>query len=303
MATEEQVIADLEKQVGDLEAKVDEALEKRESDSMPDSREVVRPKKGKKPGMKLHDNKATHVTKGKADDGDDEEDDEDDDDMNKAKKKSSDNGDDEEDDDMDKAEDVEKAKKAKDDGEDGEDVDTWSENADAKKKGKMKKKADETLIFKGQTIVKSKVGAAQFDIFKAMVGEMQDNAAKLAKAEDETLMANLRKRADDDFKHVPGSTEQRALMLKAIGAMSEDMRKSFEAVFKSAEKLATAAFSTLGVNSFNKSGTVDDLKKGADDFVAKVTEIAVRDKVTKDVAMQKARKEHPDLFKAYQGNN
>jgi hypothetical protein len=293
----EEQIADLEKQVGALETEVKDMLDKRESDSLPDSREVVKPKKGKKPKMSLHDNKATHMTKGKADDEDDE-DDEDDDDMEKAKKKSSD--DEEDDDDMEKAK-----KKSSDDGEDGED--DWSESADAKKKGTMKDKMkkqtpspEDTLVFKGQTIIKSKVGAAQFGMLKALTTELENSAVKLAKAEDEALLANLRKRADDEFPHVPGTTDQRALMLKVVGGLPEDMRKSFEAVFKAAEKLSKTAFDKIG---FSGRGTVDDMKKNADDFLAKVIETARTDQIPRDVAMQKVRKSHPDLFKAYQGTN
>jgi hypothetical protein len=297
---DEEQIADLEKQVGELEAQV-EGLEKRESDSLPDSREVVKPKKGKKPCMKLHDNKATHMTKGSSSNGDDEEDDDDEDDMEKAKKKPP--VDDEEDDD-----DMEKARKKKvpaDDSDDSDGEDNWSEHADAKKSGKVKKEApspENTLVFKGQTIHKSRVGATQFGLLKALTIELQDSAAKLAKAEDEALMANMRKRADDEFPHVPGTVDQRALMLKVVGGLTEDMRKSFEAVFKSAEKLSKSAFATMGVSHF-KNASVDDVKKNADDFLAKVAETARTDKITKDAAMQKVRKAHPDLFKAFQGQN
>lgn len=51
-----------------------------------------------------------------------------------------------------------------------------------------------------------------------------------------------------------------------------------------------------GIGPSSRAG----ITKAADDFNAKVNEIAGRDKVSKTKAMETARKEYPDLFKAYQ---
>jgi len=189
---------------------------------------------------------------------------------------------------------------AEDDEEDPEDsddmLDDESDSAPAKK---TKKAADETVEFNGQTIAKSAVGEAQFAIFKSMAAELAKASTDIAKAQDDALTARLEKRADDQYAHVPGSTQERGAMLKAIEKMDEPLRKSFEAVFAQSEKLAKAAFSTVGTSS----GDSENIKKSKQDFETKVTEIAKRDNIARAAAMTKARAEHPDLFKAYQDSN
>lgn len=156
--------------------------------------------------------------------------------------------------------------------------------------------ADETVVFKGQTIKKSVVGPVQFGLAKSMVEEIEKTSKAVIKAQDDALLAKLEKRADDEFAHVPGTSAERAAMLKAVSEMPEPLRKSFEAVFKQSEALAKNAFEMKGTNA----GDSDDVKKGVADFKAKVKEIAKRDSCGSAAAMSKARVEHPDLFKIYQ---
>lgn len=163
----------------------------------------------------------------------------------------------------------------------------------------IEKVAEETVVFKGQTIKKSVVGVEQFGIFKSMADELTKASTDIAKANDDALMARLEKRAGDEFSHVPGSVQERASMLKALGAMDEPLRKTFEAVFASAEKLAKTAFDTVG----SGGGDSENIKKSKQDFDGKVNEIVKRDGVKRAEALTKARQEFPDLFKAYQEAN
>jgi len=201
-------------------------------------------------------------------------------------------------------EDVKKAKKkgkGKDDTSDEyDDMDDDSENedADVEKKAKKMVKAedDEEVVFKGQTIRKSAVGEVQFGLVKGMAEEIAKNSEDIQKAKNEATLAKLEKRADDEFAHVPGTTQERAAMLKAVSEMAEPLKKTFEAVFKQSEALAKNAFEMKGTNG----GDSEDLKKARTDFQTKVSEIKKRDNLTGAQAMSKARQEHPDLFKAYQ---
>jgi hypothetical protein len=209
---------------------------------------------------------------------------------------------------MKKKDDVLKAKsKAEDDDADDDDSEDDYEDDVAPAKTKKaaeaaevkKVEADEEIVFKGQTIKKSAVGEIQFSIAKAMSEELTKNSEAIAKAQNEALLAKLEKQADAEFAHVPGSAIERAEMLKAIGLMDAELRKNFEAVFASAEKLAKAGFEKLGV----AGGDSDNIKKNAEDFLTKVSDIQKRDGSKRAEAMTKARAEHPDLFKAYQSNN
>ena len=319
-------LADLEKQVSDLEKRIGKASV--ESDKVKDA-PLVKPKKPKNPRLSLHDNKATRTmdkVKKKPSDGDDDDDDDDDDDeinkalsfvegvLSKVKKKPSDGDDDDDDDEIDKALEVlnviKSKKKLVDADDDGDKKDNWSEESDKKKmkklsskekKKQMKKNLEqpasfesdgESLTFDGRCIAKADIGDDLFGVIKAQ-------SERITKAENDRLMAELRKRADDEYSHVAGSTDERASILKALGGLPESDRKAFEKVLQANEKLAKMAFAGVG---FSGRGNPDDIKKNGADFLAKVNEIKARDKLDRAGAMTKARQEHPDLFKAYQGN-
>ena len=195
--------------------------------------------------------------------------------------------DDDEDDDMDKSE----AKKA--------DTKKAAPKEDEVKKDAPKedvaKGVDETLVVEGQTISKHAVGDAQFAIFKSMSDKIAKGQEDIQKERDLRENAEFAKRADDLFKHVPGTVHERADMLKAIAKMDEPLRKSFETVLTQSEKLAKTAFETLGTGGGKN-------EVGGADFEKAVSEIRKRDNCTRAEAMQKARTENPDAFKAYQGN-
>jgi hypothetical protein len=181
---------------------------------------------------------------------------------------------------------------------DEEDLSDGGDDEDTEDMEKVAKaaEADEAFDFNGQSIKKSAVGDVQFGIMKGMAEQVAKSAADIAKAQDETLTARLEKRADEEYAHVPGTTSERASMLKAIEKMDEATKKSFEAVLKSHEKLSATAFGKLGTSG----GDSEDLRKARGNFEGKVTEIKKRDNCSKTEAMAKARSEHPELFKAYQ---
>jgi len=91
-------------------------------------------------------------------------------------------------------------------------------------------------------------------------------------------------------------------MLGAIEKMDENLKKAFLAVFEQSEKLAKAGFDKVG-HGGGKPPENPDLKKAKVDFETKVAEIRKRDSSNQQDAFRKARAEHPDLFKAYQGED
>src|SRR5262249_40859332 len=109
------------------------------------------------------------------------------------------------------------------------------------------------------------------------------------------LMSTLRKRADDDFNLVPGTVDQRAEMLEAIGKMEKPLAEAFTKVLTHSQKVAKMAFNTI-----SHGGGDPAIAKSAQGFEAKVAEIKKRDSCSGTEAMKKARKEDPDGFEAYQ---
>lgn len=161
-----------------------------------------------------------------------------------------------------------------------------------KKKKKMasflsKRQNDESLEVNGMTIKKSDVGEANFHVMKS-----QQEA--LTKAQDDNETIRLEKRVSDEFPKVAGSTADKAKVLKALSSAPADVRAAAEAIFKSANEMASKGFETLGHKK------VDIVAKGTLDFNSKVSEIMKRDNITKTQAMEKARQESPEAFKALQ---
>lgn len=169
-------------------------------------------------------------------------------------------------------------------------------SADDRAKAVAKKaENDEVLKVDGTEIRKSEVGAAQFAVMKSQQDRIAKQDEEIRKERDERVMTELRKRADDEFEHVAGSTDERASMLKALSDMKDEtVRKAFEAVFKQAEEMGKHAFDTLGHRHGDTS-----IAKAASDFEATVTKFEDGGKVSKIEALRKARKADPEGFKAY----
>ena len=148
-------------------------------------------------------------------------------------------------------------------------------------------KADETVKIAGtdQVVKRSEVGAVSFDIIKAQ-------EARVVKAEAE-------KRAEAEFGHVPGTMAEKGSLIAHMATAPEDVRKTFETIISTAEKIAKGAFDTLGAKGDGTAFAAPSVQKARQDFMGKVSEIMGRDKCSKMVAMEKAEREFPDVFKAY----
>jgi hypothetical protein len=151
-------------------------------------------------------------------------------------------------------------------------------------KQKLVEATDEMIKVDETEVRKSAVGETQFAVTKALV----------EKAE----IAEIEKRVERDFKHVPGTVADLAKGLRHIEKLAADdpARKALEGVLSAAEKMAAGAFDSLG-HGHPRSA---DAKKAEADFMAKVDEIQKRDDIKRSDAMSKARDEHPALFEAYQ---
>jgi len=154
-------------------------------------------------------------------------------------------------------------------------------------KADLLKATDEVLkIDENTEVKKSEVGEAQFKVTKSLV----------EKAE----MATFEKRADTDFRHVVGKTEDKAKALKAIaGIADEDTRKAVEAIVQSAENMAKQGFGMIGGNGGVPPTEEQSVAKR--DFDAEVQK-NIDAGMKRTEAMSKARRDHADLFAKSQGD-
>lgn len=159
-----------------------------------------------------------------------------------------------------------------------------------------KRTNDEVVTIDGEEIRKSAVGAAQFAIFKRQAERIaaleKSNQDAIAKAET----AELTKRAEDEFPHLPGSVDEKVSVLRAIGKADKPTQEAFKKMVVAGEKAIVSAFDKVG-----HRGGDQTVEKGA--FEKRVAEVLARDKGSRTEAMEKARKEFPAEFAAYQGQN
>lgn len=167
----------------------------------------------------------------------------------------------------------------------------------------LAKKNDEKLEVNGITIFKSKVGAEQFGIFKFQSEEIAKSNAKIAKAEADAA-ALVVKGYVDTMKELPGTPEEKIALFTAINkaGLDEKVRKTLDDITALALKAAQGAFNSLGHDG-KGGGSPEAVAKGQQAVAAfntKVNEVAKSEGISKNQAMEKVRKGHPDLYKAMQ---
>lgn len=164
---------------------------------------------------------------------------------------------------------------------------------------KAAEKDDEVIKVEGVgEIRKSAVGEAQFSIFKVQQERLEKQDEDLRKERERREEVEYTKRATDNYPNLPGEAIEKARVLRAIDALPDEaVRKSMASMLEAGEKAIKAAFDSLGT----KDG--GDVEKSAETFSKRVDDIAKRDNISKMEAMQKARVEYPDEFKAFQQAN
>lgn len=173
---------------------------------------------------------------------------------------------------------------------------------DRVKEIEKKAAADETVEVNGVTIRKSAVGEDQFKIFKATATLLAKQDEELKKERDARELVELKKKAEDEYSKLPGSTDEKAAFLKAAKTLPENQQTYLDQLLKAAQGALSVAFSKVGQNPAD----LKNLKKAGEEqgsaFNKKVAEIASRDNCSRTEALTKARKEYPDEFAEYQGS-
>jgi hypothetical protein len=159
-----------------------------------------------------------------------------------------------------------------------------------------KSAGDEVITIDGEEMRKSVIGATQFNVLK----RQSERVAALEKSSKDAIekaeTVELAKRADEEFAHLPGTTEDKVSVLRVIGKSDKKVQETFATMIKAGEKAIKGAFEKLG-----HRGGSPSVDKG--EFEKRVAEVRARDGSSRMDAMEKARKEFPVEFEAYQGQN
>ena len=158
---------------------------------------------------------------------------------------------------------------------------------------------DNTIVVEGRTFHKAKVGSGLFAVLTQQQ-ERLNRVEKQARSEREAReLLEFSKVAEEQLPHLPGTPEQKASLLKSLaGSLDEDERLLISKMLRAGDGGLASAFRTVGTGG-DGDKTVQKARGG---FEKRVTAIKARDNCTRVEAMQKARREHPDEFAAYQGN-
>lgn len=159
-----------------------------------------------------------------------------------------------------------------------------------------KRSNDEVITIDGQEVRKSAVGALQFNLMKSQAARVEALEKSSKDAIEKAESAELAKRADEEFSHLPGTTDEKVSVLRAIGKSDKKVQETFATMMKAGDKAVMGAFEKLG-----HRGGSPSVDKGA--FEKRVAEVRARDGSSRMDAMEKARKEFPVEFEAYQGQN
>lgn len=155
---------------------------------------------------------------------------------------------------------------------------------------------DDTVNINGEVFSKRQVGNNLFTVLKSQQDRIDELAKSAQEEKDLRELLEFAKVAEDNLQHLPGTIEQKAGLLKSLNkSLDNDERALISKMLHAGNGGVGAAFKTLGSRG-------DEVKKAAGNFTKRIDEIRGRDSCTRTEAMQKARKEFPDEFAAYQGN-
>lgn len=184
-------------------------------------------------------------------------------------------------------------------GMDDDAADNFMKKPAAERMAAMKKalEGDESLTLHGQTIRKSGVGEAVFAIMKGQAEEIATQKAAFEKAENARKDVTFAKRADDEFKHLPGTVAERVMVLKALDGSDEKTKAAGEAILKAAEATAKLAFKKVG------SGQGGDKEfgegEGAESKLTKLAKAHQKEsggKISIEKAYDEMLQANPDLY-------
>ena len=158
---------------------------------------------------------------------------------------------------------------------------------------------DETIVVAGQSIAKSAVGDTMFAVLKAQAAQTATLEKQLADERVARQDAEISKRADVELAGMPGTSEEKRDLLKALDAMPEAQRDYAKKLFAAASKTAGMAFERIG-----SGAPMHTIKKSdGTGFEKRVQEVLKRDGSTRQDAIRKARAEFPEEFSQWQAGN
>lgn len=163
----------------------------------------------------------------------------------------------------------------------------------------MKKSADADPV-----VYKSESTGEEFrksdDPRLVKLAKQADEDRALAKQEREAREnAEFAKQADDDLKEFSEAVAKRddkIAVMRAVAKMDDGPREALRKMLAVGAKAISAAFDTIGHRN-------ESVAKSAGAFEKRVSEVQARDKCNKVQALERAREEFPEEFKAYQGAN
>lgn len=164
----------------------------------------------------------------------------------------------------------------------------------AERKSMMSKAAeDDPVVYKGADGTEFRKSDDQRLV--AMAKRNDDLEKRNAEEVEKRLVAEFEKKADEEpYKVLKGDVSERSRALRAISAIEDEaVRKTVTDWIETCGKLMAKSFETVGHQD-------EKVRKTAEDFNKRVSEVMKRDSISRARAMSKAAKEYPEEYEAYQ---
>lgn len=159
----------------------------------------------------------------------------------------------------------------------------------------MQKSAASDEVYKtseGREIRKSAVGEDVFAILKSQDETLKAAMAEVAKSAEHAQTVELTKRAEDEFKHLPGDTVAKVAVLKFAAGADEATRTALETMLKAADAALAPAFAEIG----KSGGKPQDITKAAKRDELVKAHMVANPTVSKAAAEVAVISAHPDLY-------
>ena len=125
-------------------------------------------------------------------------------------------------------------------------------------------KSDETFESEGVVIRKSEVGEPTFKLLKSQADKLE--------------IAEFSKRAEGEFKHLPGETVAKAKAIRAVSKLGKEDREAIEAMLKAGDKAMSINYAPIGKDGSTEGSAQAQIEKLAETR-------ATEKKITKAAAM------------------
>jgi hypothetical protein len=137
---------------------------------------------------------------------------------------------------------------------------------------KKAQEGEELLVVEGETIRKSEVGSAMFEIIKKQQERMAVQEENIRKEKDARELVEFEKTAKETYPNIPVESKKLAQVLKSITGLPEEVKATITDILKAANETNRVAMKAQGTDSTGTTegrNSTEQLNKMATEYASK----------------------------------